>query len=63
MWKKPKKPAPWKEITPPTWRKTNTNNKYDSLLDLDCLSESDESISDNSTDSPSRQPTFDSNKK
>ena len=35
------------------------NNKYDSLLDLDRLSESDESASDNSTDSPSRQPTFD----
>ena len=35
------------------------NNKYDSLLDLDRLSESDESASDNSTDSPSRQPAFD----
>ena len=59
MLKKPKKPAPRKEITLPTWGKINMNNKYDSLLDLDRLSESDESASDNSTDSPSRQPTFD----
>ena len=56
---KPKKPGPRKEITPPTWGKINMNNKYDSLLDLDRLSESDESASDNSTDSPSRQPAFD----
>ena len=44
MWKKPKKPAPRKEITPPTWGKINMNNKYDSLLHLDRLSESDDQL-------------------
>ena len=53
MWKKTKKPPPRKEITPPIWGKINMNNKYDSLLDLDRLSESDEPASNNSTDSPS----------
>ena len=51
-WEKPRKTAPPKVWTPPTWKKVNINNKYNTLLELNSESDSDpENISANSTTS------------
>ena len=53
-WERPRKTAPPKVWTPPTWKKVDIDNKYNTLLELNSESDSDsdpESISANSTTS------------
>ena len=51
-WEKPRKTAPPKVWIPPTWKKVDIDNKYNTLLELNSENDSDpENISANSTTS------------